>query len=74
MVVDGLDEASRDGRNELAEIIGRDVGRWPDWLLEGKPRPSPGRLAFSTWKHYGKDDPLLPSGLLGPVRLLKAEN
>jgi hypothetical protein len=44
--------------------------RWPDWLLEGKPRPSAGRLTFATWKHYDKDSPLLPSGLLGPVRIL----
>ncbi|MDQ3812813.1 MAG: hypothetical protein M3347_02550, partial [Armatimonadota bacterium] len=41
---------------------------WPQWLLEGKPRPS-GRLTFTTWKHYAKDSPLLPSGLLGPVTL-----
>ena len=32
--------------------------------------PSAGRLTFSTWKHYDKDSPLLPSGLLGPVRVL----
>ncbi len=44
--------------------------RWPDWLLRGEPRPSPGRYAFATWKHFGADSPLLPSGLLGPVRIL----
>jgi len=44
--------------------------RWPDWLLKGVPRPSPERLAFSTWRHYGPDSPLLPSGLLGPVTIL----
>jgi hypothetical protein len=49
---------------------GGNLARWPEWLLEGRPRPSPGRLAFSTWKHYSGDTPLLPSGLLGPVRLL----
>jgi len=42
--------------------------RWPDWLLQGKPRPS-GRIAFCTRKDVStKDSPLLPSGLLGPVR------
>jgi hypothetical protein len=50
---------------------GGNLARWPDWLLEGKPRPSPGRLTFSTWKHYNKDSPLLPSGLLGPVKILR---
>jgi hypothetical protein len=44
---------------------------WPDWLIKGEPRPSPGRLTFATWKHFAKDSPLLPSGLLGPVRILR---
>jgi hypothetical protein len=51
---------------------GGNLSRWPEWLLKGEPRPSAGRLTFSTWKHYGKDSPLLPSGLLGPVRVLHA--
>jgi hypothetical protein len=48
------------------------LARWPDWLVQAKPRPSPGRLTFSTWKHYDKDSPLFASGLLGPVRLLRS--
>jgi len=44
---------------------------WPGWLVSGTPRPS-GRIAFTTWKHYRKDSPLLESGLLGPVRLVPA--
>jgi hypothetical protein len=41
--------------------------KWPEWLVKGQPRPS-GRIAFCTRKDvYAKDDPLLPSGLLGPV-------
>ena len=43
--------------------------RWPEWLLKGEPSPS-GRLTFTTWKHFEKDSPLLPSGLLGPVQLM----
>lgn len=46
---------------------GGNLARWPNWLIEGQPRPSPGRLTFSTWKHFNKDSALLPSGLLGPV-------
>ena len=43
---------------------------WPAWLVQGQPRPS-GRIAFCTRKDvYGQDDPLLPSGLIGPVRLV----
>jgi hypothetical protein len=43
--------------------------QWPDWLVQGQPRPS-GRIAFSTRKDfYTAEDPLLESGLLGPVTL-----
>ncbi|MEI6646507.1 MAG: glycosyl hydrolase [bacterium] len=45
---------------------------WPQWLLDGKPSPV-GRLTFATVRKYKKTDPLLPSGLLGPVRVLAAE-
>jgi hypothetical protein len=48
------------------------IKAWPQWLLEGKPRPGP-RLTFTTWRHYTKDSPLLPSGLIGPVTLRVAE-
>jgi len=40
---------------------------WPDWFRNGRPRPEPRRLTFSSWKHFGKTSPLLKSGLLGPV-------
>jgi (4-O-methyl)-D-glucuronate---lignin esterase len=52
-------EYGRDGR----------LVRWPEWLLRGERRPSRSRLTFATWKHYSKDSPLLPSGLLGPVTI-----
>ncbi len=41
---------------------------WPGWLLKGQKSPT-GRTTFATWRQYGPNDPLLPSGLLGPVRL-----
>ncbi len=41
---------------------------WPEWFLKGTPRPS-GRFTFSSCRHYTKDTPLVPSGLLGPVTL-----
>jgi hypothetical protein len=46
---------------------------WPDWFKTGSPRPS-GRYTFSSCRHYRKDSPLAPSGLLGPVTLQMAEN
>ena len=38
-------------------------------MLAGSPRPVAERITFTTWRHWRKDSPLLPSGLLGPVTL-----
>lgn len=47
--------------------------KWPDWLVNGTPRPSV-RITFCTRRNvYAKDDPLLPSGLIGPVMLRATE-
>jgi hypothetical protein len=46
---------------------------WPQWLLDGKPSPT-GRHTFATWRHWDKDDALLPSGLLGPVTIQMQSN
>lgn len=51
------------------EWVGKRLREWPQWLLEGKPSPT-GRYTFTTWHHWTKDDPLLESGLLGPVTIL----
>ena len=45
----------------------------PAFIREGRPSPT-GRKAFATWHHWAKDDNLLPSGLLGPVRLKTADD
>lgn len=44
---------------------------WPEWLNAGKPSPT-GRHTFTTWRLWKKDNPLQPSGLLGPVMLRPA--
>ena len=54
------------------EWSGPFLTRWPDWLATGKPRPATARVAFTTWKHWKAGEPLLPSGLLGPVTLRPA--
>ena len=41
----------------------------PQWVLDGKPSPT-GRITFTNSRHCRKDDPLLPCGLFGPVRIL----
>ena len=44
----------------------------PLWVKEGKPSPT-GRHTFTTWRHWTKDDDLLPSGLIGPVMIRYGE-
>ncbi len=48
---------------------GISIARWPDWFVKGEPRPVKERVTFTTWKHWKKDSPLLPSGLIGPVTI-----
>jgi hypothetical protein len=50
---------------------GRYLKRFPDWFVKKEPRPSKGRYCFTTWNYFSKDSKLVPSGLLGPVRLLE---
>jgi hypothetical protein len=54
------------------EWRGEQLAKWPDWLVQHKPRPNTGRVTFTTWRYYTKDSPLLESGLLGPVTLQSA--
>ena len=49
---------------------GRFLKEFPDWFRQGVARPSKGRFCFTTWNYFTKDSPLVPSGLLGPVRIL----
>ena len=44
-------------------------GKWPDWLLEEKPRTS-GRYTFCTFKFYNTNSPLQKSGIIGPVNII----
>jgi hypothetical protein len=46
--------------------------RWPPWLLAGKPSPA-GRYTFTSWRLWKKSDLPLESGLLGPVKLIPAQ-
>lgn len=57
---------------EEVEWRGPAIAKWPEWLVEGRPRPKTGRFTFTTWRFYTKDSPLLESGLIGPVSLRSA--
>ena len=48
---------------------GSALKEFPEWFLKNEPRPSSGRYCFSTWNYFTKDSPLIPSGLMGPVRI-----
>lgn len=51
------------------ETKGRNVKQWPEWLLNHTDRPTE-RVTFAAFKHWDKDSALLPSGLLGPVKIV----
>jgi len=40
-----------------------------DWYVNNEPLPEGQRTTFCTADFYDADDPLMPSGLLGPVRI-----
>lgn len=43
---------------------------YPEWFKDGlSARPSKGRRCFTTWRHHRAEDALVPTGLVGPVRL-----
>jgi alpha-L-rhamnosidase len=45
---------------------------WPQWVQEGKQSPT-GRFTFGSWMLWKKDDPLVESGLIGPVTIQSIE-
>ncbi|MGY5354132.1 glycosyl hydrolase [Wenyingzhuangia sp. IMCC45467] len=47
------------------------IHQLPSWYKENKIKPG-NRTTFSVWKNFEKTDPLLESGLLGPVKLISA--
>lgn len=44
------------------------IEQLPDWFVNNDKKPGD-RKAFSVWRHFEKTEPLLESGLLGPVKL-----
>lgn len=54
--------------DELLSHDGIEQGQWPAWLANQQKR-SDKRVTFTTYPHYAKNDPLLKSGLIGPVTI-----
>lgn len=63
-----ITDAVRLGENQLAISV---ANLWPNRLIGEQSLPPEKRLTSTTWNPFGKDSPLLESGLLGPVRLLE---
>lgn len=62
-------EALEPGRNELEVRV---VNLWPNRLI-GDEQPNAEPVTFAPISPYTASSPLLPSGLLGPVRLIGVE-
>ena len=62
-----------DAKGGRTAIPARKITALPDWYRAGKAKPPGGRVTFTPWTFYRPDEPLLDSGLLGPVRLIAAQ-
>lgn len=62
-----VSRALHPGENQVEITV---ANRWPNRLIGDKRLPEDKRLASTTWNPFRADDPLLPSGLLGPVTLV----
>jgi hypothetical protein len=49
---------------------GHAMKAYPEWFVKNQPRPEKDRKCFVIWYYHRKDTPLLPAGLIGPVRLI----
>lgn len=70
LVGDEQEPADFEFGTDRGEDKGRALLRYPDWFLTNQPRPSKGRIGFVNWFYHRAGTPLLPAGLLGPVRLI----
>jgi len=50
----------------------RFITKLPDWYVKNQPKPG-NRITFAVWHNLEKTDPILESGLLGPVKLILGE-
>jgi hypothetical protein len=62
---------SADGSEQV--LTAQMIEELPEWYRDGEPAPAGEQVTFSTGLFYAGDEPLVDSGLLGPVRLVFAE-
>ena len=59
--------ALKPGENQLEVSV---ANLWPNRMIGDAALPETNRFTWSSWQPFTKDTPLLPSGLLGPVRIV----
>jgi len=59
----------QDDGYKLSSYNPQENSKMPDWFLNNEPIPEGPRTTFDSGQFYKKGDPLLPSGLLGPVSI-----
>ncbi|MBR5925336.1 MAG: hypothetical protein IKZ60_07705 [Bacteroidales bacterium] len=62
-----ITDALKAGENLLEISV---TNLWPNRLIGDEQPGVKQRITYTTWPFYKAGDPLLPSGLLGPVRIL----
>lgn len=62
-----ISSAVREGRNDLEIKV---VNLWVNRLIGDEQPDCPEKITFTDARHYKADTPLLPSGLLGPVKVV----
>ena len=66
-----ISEAAVRGMNSLEVRV---TNLWPNRLIGDAAKPSAERLTYSPIEFYKAGDPLLPSGLVGPVSIIRIRN
>jgi hypothetical protein len=66
-----ITRAATAGKNDLEITV---VNLWPNRLGRDESLPKDQRLTQTNVHKFGPSSPLLPSGLIGPVKLLAVEN
>lgn len=65
-----ITEAAKAGANKLKIRV---TNLWPNRMIGDQKLPENERITWASVQPYNADSPLLPSGLLGPVRIVPAE-